>query len=99
MAAIFDLLVTPMSDSVHTSPAVFLDPKMWSNLWDSIAVMDRSGDNSLFHIYCRLMAAIFDSPFTPISHSVNMSPVVFLDHKNAGLVLRFPLLPCIEAET
>ena len=45
------------------------------------------------------MAAIFDLPLTPTSHSVNMSCVVLFDHKNAGLVLKLLLLLCIEAET
>ena len=34
---------------------------------------------------------------TTALHSVHMSPVVFLDHKTAGLVLGFPLLFCMEA--
>ena len=29
MATIFNLLVTPTSESIHNSPTVLLDPKMW----------------------------------------------------------------------
>ena len=29
MAAIFDLAVNPISESMHTGPTALLDPKMW----------------------------------------------------------------------
>jgi len=45
------------------------------------------------------MAAIFDLRLTPTSHNSQISAVVFLDYINAGLVLGFPLVPCIEVET
>jgi len=45
------------------------------------------------------MTAIFDSRLTPTLHSILISPVVFLDHKNTGLVLGMLLLPYVEAET
>ena len=53
----------------------------------------------MFHFYFRFLAAIFDLRLTPTLHSVNMSPFGFLDRKNSGLVLGFPLVPLIEAET
>jgi len=45
------------------------------------------------------MAAIDDLQLTRTSHSFHISHVVFLVHDNAGLVLGFPFVPCIEAET
>jgi len=40
-----------------------------------------------------VLVTISDSRLMPTSHSIHISPVVFLDHKNAGLVLGFPLVP------
>ena len=62
-----------------------------------MAIQYISRDIALFHIYFRLIEAIFDLPLTPTSHRMNMSPFVFFGHKNAGLVLKFLLLPCLEA--
>ena len=35
MAAIFDLPVTPTSESIHNSPTVLLVPKMWGEPLES----------------------------------------------------------------
>ena len=53
----------------------------------------------MFHFYLRFSVAIFDLRRTPTLRSVRISPVVFFDHKNAGLPLGFPLVHCIEDDT
>jgi len=45
-----------------------------------------SWDITLFHIYFRLLAAIFDLPLTVTSQSIVTSPILFLDLKRAGVV-------------
>jgi len=56
-----------------------------------------SGLVAFFHMYFRLLAAIFDLRITPALHSVNIGRVVLLDQTNVGLVLGISLLFCIEA--
>ena len=45
------------------------------------------------------MDAIFDLRLTPTSHGVHISPVVFLDRGNAGMVIGISLLSCVWAKT
>jgi len=44
------------------------------------------------------MAAIFDLWLTPTSHSIQTSPIVFLDLENVGVAVEISLLACIEPE-
>ena len=44
------------------------------------------------------MAAIFDLWLTPTTHSIQTSPIVFLDLENVGIAVEISLLSCIQAE-
>ena len=100
MAAIFDLPRTPMSDSVHTSTTELLDLENVAVAFGiSLISCIEAEFIALFYFYFQFLAAIFDLRPTPTLLSVHISPVVFLDHKYAGLVLGFPMVPCLEAET
>ena len=45
-----------------------------------------------------VMAAIFDSPVTPMSESVHIIPAVLQDPENVGVAFGILLLSCIQAE-
>jgi len=60
MTAIFDLPLTPISDIIHTGPAVMLEQlNVDVAFWISLMTY-RSWDIALFHSYFRFLAAIFD---------------------------------------
>jgi len=78
MAAIFDLLETPMLETVCTSPTELLDRENVGVAFEFIAVKYRSWDIALFHIL-PLMAIIFDLQLASMSESVHPSPTELLD--------------------
>ena len=89
MAAIFDLPVTATSERVHISSAALLGPEnvgiaSWISSLSIIELL-------LFHIYFRLMAAIFDLPLIATSHSVNMSHFVFFGHEKSRFDFEIPV--------
>ena len=45
------------------------------------------------------MAVIFDRRFTPTSHSIHVSPVLFLDPDTVNIAAGIVLLSCIDIST
>ena len=89
-----------MSESVDISSTELLDPE---NVGVTFGIsLISCVDTEIMRCFISasgFLAVIFDLRLTPTLHSMNMSLVVFLDHKNFGLVLGFQLVPRIEAET
>ena len=84
MAAIFNLPLTPMSESVHISPVVLLDTENVGVAFGISLLTCIEAEIMRYSICFWLMAVIFDLWLTPTSHSIYISPTVFLDHENAG---------------
>ena len=98
MAVIFDLSLIPLSVSVQTSSTeLLISENVGVAFGISLISCIEAEILRFFHFYFRFLAAIFVMRLTPTLHSVQISPVVFIDHKNAGLVVRFLLPHCIES--
>jgi len=94
MAAIFDLSLTPMSDSIHTSPAVLLDPKHVDVAFGILLIALIKAEI----LHCFIATSGFWQPSLICDSNQHrcflISSVVFLDHKNAVLVLGFQFVSC-----
>jgi hypothetical protein len=66
MAAIFDLLLTPTSHSIQTSPVVFLDPENVGVAVEILVLSCIHGDIFDIHTYFRFMAAILISGWNTV---------------------------------
>jgi len=76
-----------MSDSVHTIPAMLLEPTN-VNVALGISLISRIEAEILRHfISIPVLAAILR--LTPTSHSFHISPGVFLDHENTHSQILF----------
>ena len=98
MVAIFDLVVTRMSESVHTSSVVLLDP---GNVGVAcrISLLSCIEAEILRYFICTSgNGAIFNWPLTPMSESVHTIIAVMLDPYNLDLAIGVSLLSCIEAD-
>ena len=81
MAAMFDLPVTPTSDSIHTSLTMLQNPE---NLGVAVGISLLSSIEAeilRFSICTSGNAAIFELPLTPLSESVHTSTIELLDPK------------------
>ena len=92
MAAILHLTATPMSKSIHTTYVELLDPENVGMALEFCCCHVYKLRYTLFHVYFRLQAAIFDLPLTLTSDSMCNSPAVLLDPENMGLGVGISLL-------
>ena len=99
MATIFDLQLTQASESIHISLSVLPDPEN-VDIAVGILLLSRIHELkwSLFRIYFRLMAAIFDLRLTQTSESIHTNFSVLSDPKNVGIAIEILLLSCVSAE-
>ena len=93
MASIFDLPLTPMSESVHTSTTELLNPGNVNVAFEISWIFCIEAEIWRCFISTSGFGGYLDLRLTPTLHSVCISPVVFHDHTNAGLVSEFPLVP------
>ena len=72
MATMFDILVIPTSDNIHTSPTVLLDP---GNVEAAVVISllpHIQAEKLQLHMYFRSMAAMFNLSITPTSKSIHI---------------------------
>jgi len=68
-----------------------------SSRWNIVAIISTGWDTRYYHIYFRLMTAIFDLRHTQTSDSIPTSLSVLPNPKNMGITVGISLLLCIES--
>jgi hypothetical protein len=97
MAAIFDFQHTQTSDSISTSLSVLLDPENMGIALEFRCYHVYELRYTLFPIYFRLMAAIFDFQHTQTSDSIPASLSVLPYPENMGIAVGISLLSYVSA--
>ena len=98
MAAIFNLLLTPMSEIVHTSSAVLADLENVCAAFGILLITNREAELLRYFICTSGNAAFFDSPLTSMSDNVHRSPTELVDPKIVRVALVSSLQSSIEEE-
>ena len=84
----FDILVTPTSESIYTNLTALLDPE---NVRVAVGISSISYIQAeiyvIANVYFWLMVAIFYSSVTTPSESIHIRPAVLLDLKNTAAIL------------
>ena len=98
MAAIFDVSLTPRSESVHTSPAVLLDHEHVGMAFGITLLSCIIAEILRHFISTSGYGGIFDLPLTLTSECVHTSSAVLADIENVAVVFGILLLSCTKAE-
>ena len=95
IAAIFGLPLTPMSESVYTSPTVLLDPENVGVAFRISLLSSIEAEISRYFICTSGTGGHLDLLDAPMSESIHTSPTELLDPENVGVAFGISLLSCI----
>ena len=98
LAAIFNLPLTLLSESVHTSSAVWLDSENVAVAYGICGYLVWKLISCVLSYVLPVMAAIFYLPLTLMSESVPIILAVLLEPDIVGVAFGIPLLVCLKAE-
>ena len=98
MAAIFNLSVTRMSESVHTVYDAWLDPENVGAAFGTLLLSCIEAEMLRYFICTSGIGGRLQFLVTRMSESVHTISAVLLEPENVGVAYGSSLLSCIEAE-